>query len=118
MPRYPWSALSPLDPQGDSDRRCLSQLSHSCKETMNPTQAVLFDLDGTLLDTAADLGTALNTLMQEEGHSPLPLSTIRPAAGSGCRGLLQLGLQMDASHPRYPTFCERLLDLYEKNMLR
>ena len=81
------------------------------------TRAVLFDLDGTLLDTAADLGAALNALLQEEGLPPLPMSAIRPAAGNGCRGLLRLGLQITTTDPRYPAFCERLLDLYEKHML-
>ena len=40
--------------------------------------AVLFDLDGTLIDTAPDMGGALNRLLLEEGHEPLPLETIRP----------------------------------------
>lgn len=84
---------------------------------MKPTKAVLFDLDGTLLDTAADLGTALNHVLREEGLPPLPQSSIRSSAGNGCRGLLKLGLQLAESDPRYPQLCARLLKWYEKSML-
>ena len=45
---------------------------------MTKYTAVLFDLDGTLVDTAPDLGFALNTLLQQEGYSPLSHQLIRP----------------------------------------
>ena len=41
-------------------------------------EAVFFDLDGTLADTAPDLGAALNRLREEEGRPPLPAATMRP----------------------------------------
>ena len=81
-------------------------------------KAVLFDLDGTLLDTANDLGLALNHLLQEEQLPVIPLEIIRPAAGSGCKGLLKLGMNMDPDHPQYPEFSQRLLDLYQQHLVQ
>ncbi len=54
-------------------------------------KAVLFDLDGTLIDTAPDMGGALNNLLIEEGYQPLPLDTIRPLVSKGGLVLTQLG---------------------------
>ncbi len=54
-------------------------------------EAVLFDLDGTLVDTAPDMGAALNRLLQEENHSPLPLAQIRPYVSQGGLVLTRLG---------------------------
>ena len=54
-------------------------------------EAVLFDLDGTLIDTAPDMGTALNNLLIEEGYDPLPLESIRPYVSRGGLVLTQLG---------------------------
>jgi 2-phosphoglycolate phosphatase len=75
-------------------------------------KAVLFDLDGTLLDTAEDLGLALNHLLRENNYPLVPKELVRPAAGSGCRGLLKLGMSISPEHPRYTSFAEKLLDLY------
>lgn len=54
-------------------------------------EAVLFDLDGTLIDTAPDMGAALNNLLVEEGYDPLPLQSIRPVVSKGGLVLTQLG---------------------------
>ena len=54
-------------------------------------QGVLFDLDGTLLDTAVDMAGALNDLRIEEGLSPLPFATIRPHASHGSTAMVQIG---------------------------
>lgn len=56
-----------------------------------PCKAILFDLDGTLLDTAADLGLALNTMLAERSVPTLPYELIRPVASHGSHGLLTLG---------------------------
>ncbi|MCL4471783.1 MAG: HAD hydrolase-like protein, partial [Gammaproteobacteria bacterium] len=53
------------------------------------TRAVLFDLDGTLADTAPDLGHALNLQRERHGLPPLPMETIRPYASHGTRGLFE-----------------------------
>jgi phosphoglycolate phosphatase len=54
-------------------------------------RALLLDLDGTLLDTAPDMGGALNTLRAEEGRPPLPLATLRPFVSHGAAGLVGVG---------------------------
>ncbi len=56
-----------------------------------PVDAVLFDLDGTLLDTAPDMGAALNALLQEEGRQALPAAVIRPHVSHGAKALVTLG---------------------------
>jgi len=58
----------------------------------NPPGPVLFDLDGTLLDTAPDLASALNTLLTEEGHQPLSISVIRSMVGQGAVEMIKKGL--------------------------
>lgn len=78
-------------------------------------RGVLFDLDGTLADTAPDLGWALNTLLAEHQHAPLPLTAIRPVASHGARGLIQLGFGMDRDHPDFERLRLRFLDLYDQH---
>lgn len=87
----------------------------SRNNTLNtaPIQAVLFDLDGTLADTALDLGRALNILRVREGLSEIPIELIRPIASHGANGLLQLGFGMDKSHPEHAQFRRDYLDAYE-----
>jgi len=53
--------------------------------------AVLFDLDGTLIDTAPDMGGALNNLLREENRAPLPIEVIRPYVSQGGLVLTKLG---------------------------
>ena len=79
------------------------------------TRAVLFDLDGTLADTAKDLGAALNRLLAEEGQAPLPYEKIRPVASHGARGLIQLGFGIDREHPQFESLRSRFLDHYENS---
>jgi phosphoglycolate phosphatase len=75
-------------------------------------EAVLFDLDGTLADTAPDLAAALNYLRREEGLEELPLERLRPVASNGVRGLLGVGLNLAPGDPRYDDFARRFLDRY------
>ena len=84
---------------------------------MIPIKAVLFDLDGTLLDTARDVGSALNHLLQEHQQPILPFHVIRSAAGSGCKGLLKLGMNIDTTDARYPGLCDELLNLYQRYLV-
>ena len=81
-----------------------------------PVQAVLFDLDGTLADSAPDLALALNLLLAEHGRAAVPLETTRPYTSSGARGLIKAGFGLDADHAEYPALKDRFLDLYEKNL--
>lgn len=76
-------------------------------------KAVLFDLDGTLADTARDLGAALNRLLAEEGLPPQPYEAVRPIASHGARGLVSLGFGISREHPRFEEYRLRFLDHYE-----
>ncbi|MGL5304131.1 MAG: HAD hydrolase-like protein, partial [Aeromonas sp.] len=60
--------------------------------TQAPVRCVLFDLDGTLLDTAPDLGAAVNHVLINEGFAPLPDPIIRQTASHGALALLQAGI--------------------------
>ena len=75
-------------------------------------KAVLFDLDGTLADTAPDLGYALNQQRIARGLSPVPLELIRIEASAGARGLLGLGFNIAPGDSDYPDMREEFLDLY------
>jgi phosphoglycolate phosphatase len=75
-------------------------------------EAVLFDLDGTLADTAADLGAVLNRLRAEAGHVPLPAETIRPHVSKGVRGLLGVGFRLAPGDDRYVELHQRFLAYY------
>lgn len=74
--------------------------------------AVLFDLDGTLADTAPDLGAALNRLRGEEGFDCVALERLRPVASNGVRGLLEIGFDLTPEHHRYTELAERFLSHY------
>ncbi len=75
-------------------------------------RAVLFDLDGTLADTAPDLAGALNQLLAERGRLPVPVERARPMTSSGARGMLRVGFGVDPAHSDYEPLKARFLDLY------
>lgn len=81
-------------------------------------RAVLFDLDGTLVDTAPDLGHALNLQRARHGLAPLPDELIRPQSSHGARGLLGLGFGVAPDDPRFPGLREEFLELYAANLCR
>lgn len=74
--------------------------------------AVLFDLDGTLADTAADLGAVLNRLRSEAGQAPLAAATIRPHVSKGVRGLLGIGFALAPGDDGYAELHQRFLAYY------
>lgn len=76
-------------------------------------QAVLFDLDGTLIDSAPDLGAAADKLRTDRGMPPLPLEHYRPMAGAGARGMLGVAFGMAPDHPDFPTLREEFFRNYE-----
>jgi phosphoglycolate phosphatase len=79
-------------------------------------RAVLFDLDGTFADTAPDLARALNRLLVEQGHAPLPAATLRPHTSGGARGLIQAGFGIPPDSDRYGPLRERFLDIYAEDL--
>ena len=78
--------------------------------------AILFDLDGTLADTAPDLAAALNYVREQESLLALPYETIRHVASDGARGLLQLGFDVEHTSPRFKTLREKLLAYYSEHV--
>jgi phosphoglycolate phosphatase len=76
-------------------------------------RAVLFDLDGTLADTAPDLARAANTMRRARGLAPLPLSALRPVASHGARGLLKVALDVTPSDADYAQMRTEFLANYE-----
>jgi phosphoglycolate phosphatase len=62
---------------------------------MTASRTVVFDLDGTLVDTAPDLIAALNFVLEREGMPPVPLQSARTMIGAGARKLIERGLELD-----------------------
>lgn len=81
-------------------------------------RAVLFDLDGTLVDTAPDLGHALNLQRARHGLPPLDDAVIRPQASHGARGLIGLGFDLHPEDTRFAYMREEFLQLYAENICR
>ncbi|MGI9321575.1 MAG: HAD hydrolase-like protein, partial [Thiogranum sp.] len=79
-------------------------------------QTVLFDLDGTLLDTAADLANALNAVLRLNKQSPLPFEQIRPVVSHGGRALIELGFKLGPDHPEFDPLKKQLLDYYQSHI--
>lgn len=79
-------------------------------------RTVLFDLDGTLADTAPDLAYALNLLRKQRNMEELPLEIIRPAASHGSIALLKVGFQLEPGDEGFEALRQEYLALYEANL--
>jgi phosphoglycolate phosphatase len=79
-------------------------------------RAVLFDLDGTLIDSAPDLGAAADKMRVERGLPSLPLEKYRPMAGAGARGMLGVAFGMTPDAPDYDAMREEFFENYESAM--
>jgi phosphoglycolate phosphatase len=77
------------------------------------TAAVLFDLDGTLADTARDLGGALNRLLAEERRPAVPYEVLRPHVSGGVRALVRVGFGMSPADDGYADLQQRFLAHYQ-----
>ena len=75
--------------------------------------AILFDLDGTLADTAPDLGGALNLLLAEANRPTLPLARLRPYVSGGARALIREGFGLLPQDGAYAPLLARFLQHYE-----
>jgi phosphoglycolate phosphatase len=79
-------------------------------------RAVLFDLDGTLVDSAPDLGLAADRMRLVRGLHSLPLEGYRPHAGSGARGMLGVAFGISPEHGDYEALREEFYCQYEASL--
>ena len=79
-------------------------------------KAVLFDLDGTLIDSAPDLGAAADKMRIDRGMPSLDYVLYRPMAGSGARGMLQVAFGITEAHADYEAYKNEFLDNYQQAM--
>jgi N-acetyl-D-muramate 6-phosphate phosphatase len=80
-------------------------------------QAILFDLDGTLADTAADLAAPVNAMRLERGLTAMPVDDLRPYASMGARGLLKKGLGVEKESLEFEPLRVDFLRRYEAAMM-
>ncbi|NQW94543.1 MAG: phosphoglycolate phosphatase [Polaromonas sp.] len=80
-------------------------------------EAVLFDLDGTLIDSAPDLGAAADKMRTDRGLPSLPLAQYRPMAGAGARGMIGVGFGIAPGHADFDELKEEFFKNYEACML-
>jgi phosphoglycolate phosphatase len=83
---------------------------------MQSPSAILFDLDGTLIDSAPDLGAAADQMRIARGLPSLPLQNYRQMAGAGARGMLGIAFDMRPEHPDFETYKEEFFVNYERRM--
>lgn len=79
-------------------------------------RAVLFDLDGTLIDSAPDLAAAADKMRLDRGLPALPFENYRPMAGAGARGMLGVAFEMTPEHYNYIAWREEFFYNYEMNL--
>ncbi|WP_281557239.1 HAD-IA family hydrolase [Thalassomonas sp. RHCl1] len=84
----------------------------------NRYQGVLFDLDGTLLDTANDLGAALNHVLEQHDMPKVPPEAFRPVASDGAKGLLELGFGDALTELDYEQLRQQFLRYYRENIAK
>jgi phosphoglycolate phosphatase len=84
--------------------------------TSPPPKAILFDLDGTLADTAPDLANAINIMREHRGLPLVAYEHLRPHASAGARGLLWAGFQISPEHELFASMREEFLNNYAENI--
>lgn len=82
---------------------------------MSTIKAVILDLDGTLLDTAPDLGAALNIQLAKHNYPDVPFEQIRPLASHGSKALVKLGFNIDEQHPDFASLRQEYLNIYSEH---
>ncbi|HZE92583.1 MAG TPA: phosphoglycolate phosphatase [Rhizobacter sp.] len=80
--------------------------------------AVLFDLDGTLIDSAPDLAGAGNDMRIARGLAPLPFNQFRPMVGAGARGMVGVALQVTPDQASFVGLRDEFLQRYEGRMMQ
>ena len=81
-----------------------------------PVRTILFDLDGTLVDTAPDMAFALNRIREEEGLQDLPYALIREQVSNGSAALIRLAFGDDQDPVRFADLKARFLEIYRSNL--
>ena len=81
-------------------------------------RAILFDLDGTLLDSAPDFIHCLNTLLEQNDKTKLPDDVIRQNVSDGSIKLIEIGFKIKSSNNNFADLRRQLLELYDKNLLK
>lgn len=79
-------------------------------------RAVLFDLDGTLADTAPDLARTVNLMRARRGLDAVPLGQVRPHVSTGARGMICSAFAITPEHADFQPMREEFLELYEDNL--
>lgn len=79
-------------------------------------QAVLFDLDGTLIDSAPDLGAAVDKMRLDRGLTSLPFESYRPMAGAGARGMIGVAFGLTPEHADFAALRDEFFANYEQCM--
>lgn len=82
---------------------------------MRNTHAVLFDLDGTLLDTAPDMAFVLNEVRKKHALPEIPFNHVRAAVSHGMKGMLESGGDMHETDPHFKSMIEECLALYQQH---
>ena len=85
-------------------------------ETFNHVTAVLFDLDGTLIDSAPDLGGAANQMRTDRNMPPLPLSDYRCLVGSGARGMISVAFGLTPESPDFEALKAEFFANYQTRL--
>ncbi|MBL8389924.1 MAG: HAD-IA family hydrolase [Hydrogenophaga sp.] len=84
--------------------------------TFAGVRAVLFDLDGTLIDSAPDLAGAANALRESRGLPPLPLTSYRAHCGSGARGMLRVAFGIEPGHEAFEELKQQFFAEYQTRL--
>jgi 2-phosphoglycolate phosphatase len=88
----------------------VTQLLHG----FGPIRAVLFDLDGTLIDSAPDMGAAADKMRLDRGMASLPQELYRPMVGTGARGMIGVAFGLAPEHPEFPGLKKEFFSNYER----
>jgi phosphoglycolate phosphatase len=105
-----------MSPPGRSQGEYRSAKHEGCQMSA-ATQLVLFDLDGTLIDSAPDLAAAANAMRTARGLVPLPLSDLRPMVGSGARGMVGIALGVAPGDDGFDALRHEFLERYQHGLL-